>query len=84
MGERGKAIGGCILFSLPSSQFLEVETSKGYCNFVVIIIPLKPWLVSLVFHTEFSGFSFFSGWKSTPANLLIDKEGSTSFEGVKQ
>ena len=59
--ERRKTIVVCVLFSSPLPHTLKVETSKGYCNFVavVIIIPLNPWLRSLVFHTELSGFSLF-------------------------
>lgn len=45
-GERRKTTVGCVLFSLPSPHLLKVETSRGYSNFVVIIIPLNPWLIS--------------------------------------
>lgn len=72
-GERRKT--RCILFSLPSLHFLKVKTSKGYCHLIVIIIPLNPRLISLVFHTELSAF-FFSRWERTLVDLLfflIDK-----------
>lgn len=58
-GERKKTVVRCVLFSLPSRHFLQCETSKGYCNFVVVIIPLNLGLISLVFHTELNGFSLF-------------------------
>lgn len=64
LGERRADLGGredrcrACFISMPSPRFLKVETSKGYCNFVVII-PLNPWLINLAFHTELSGFSFF-------------------------
>lgn len=59
-GKRKKTATRCVLFSSSSPHFLQIETSEGYCNFVVvIIIPRSLWLVSLAFHTELSGFSFF-------------------------
>lgn len=70
LGERRETIVGCVLFLQPSSHFSKVETSKGYCNFVVVISPLNPWLISLVFHTELSGLSFFWIEKYAVANLL--------------
>lgn len=61
---RGKEKDRCkvcfIFIALTWNQ--QCETSKGYCNFVVII-PLNLGLISLVSHTELNGFSLFPDGK---------------------
>ena len=71
---------GCVLFSSPSPHVLKVETSKSYCHVVIaiMIIPLNPWVRSLVFYSELSGSSFFWMEKYTGKAFVMGEEGSTS------
>ena len=45
-----------------------------------MIIPLNPWVRSLVFYSELSGFSFFWMEKYAGKPFIMGKEGSTSKE----
>ena len=48
-------------FHLPHLVFSKLKLAKAYCHVVIVImiIPPNPWVRSLVFYIELSGFSFF-------------------------
>lgn len=85
MGEEKIHYRVCFIFITFISFFLQVETGGGYSYLVVILRPLRLWLISLVFHPELNGFSLFLDEKKMVSLLSfqIGEETSPSIEGIK-